>query len=328
MDFNDLEKVPVTYQGISDYFSSFGNTPVNPFELRKETMLRIEKHTGRPIICYVTKTNNVQGQAPAYIDHSDLTGFGDLLQTTEGENVDVFIVSNGGLPEAAERIVKLLRRKFKHVRFIVPANAYSAATLICFSGDQIIMDTIATLGPIDPQINGTPARAILRGFENVEKILKRDGPSALAVYMPLIAKYDISLLEICKSAQILSSKLAKEWLSHYMLKDANRKNKRKISSIVKFFSDFDKQNSHARSIDYELAKALGLNVSNLEEDSTLADLVRSLYNQYEIWFDKLAFYKMYENPRGISWGKETANMAMPYPILIPQTMPAQAPKAE
>jgi hypothetical protein len=31
------------------------------------------------------------------------------------------------------------------------------------------------------------------------------------------------------------------------------------------------------------------------------DLLRSLYNQYELWFDKTPFYKLFEDARGTSW---------------------------
>ena len=183
-DPSKLNNLPVTYQALSDYFGKLGEA--NPFTLRKETFLRIEAITGRPLICYVTKTHNLPHGIPAYIDDSDLTGFGDLIQSVQGESVDIFIVSNGGSVEATERIVRLVRERFKMVRFIVPANAYSAATLICFSGDEIVMGSLATLGPIDPQINGVPARAILRAFETIEKRLKEKGPRALTAYIPLI----------------------------------------------------------------------------------------------------------------------------------------------
>lgn len=114
-------------------------------------MLRIERATERSLICYVTKTHGIPPDVfvPAYIDDGDLTGFSDLVHSTEKDDVDVLLVSDGGSAEASERIVRLLRERFKTIRFIVPANAYSAATLICFSGDEIIMDSRGTLGPID-----------------------------------------------------------------------------------------------------------------------------------------------------------------------------------
>ena len=71
------KEIPASYQGIHDYFAGLGNA--NPFTLRKETFRRIEQITGRPLICYVTKTHNLPQGVPAYIDDSDLTGFDDLM---------------------------------------------------------------------------------------------------------------------------------------------------------------------------------------------------------------------------------------------------------
>jgi hypothetical protein len=174
---SELETLPISYQQINDYFQNLKEA--TPFNLRKETFLRIEAITGRPLICYVAKTSDVGPGVPIAIDHSDLIGFTDLAHAVPGKNVDIFLQSNGGSPEAAERIVRFLRERFDSIRFIISGNAYSAATLISFSGDTLIMSATGTLGPIDPQIKWIPARAILRGFENVEKEIVRGGAQSL-----------------------------------------------------------------------------------------------------------------------------------------------------
>lgn len=315
-----LEKIPITYQELMDYYAGAGK--ITPFDLRFETFLRIEKINERPLLCYVSKTHNLNPRTPSYINDNDLNGFDDLVQSIKGKSdlVDIFMISNGGSAEASERIVRLLRANFKNIRFIIPANAFSAATLICFSGDQIIMGSLATLGPIDPQINGVPARAILRAFETIEKRLKEEGPKALTAYMPLISKYDLHILEICKSAEELSKELAANWLSSYMLKCDE--NDDRIKSTVDFFLNFDFHKSHGRSIDRDLARGLGLEIAFTEDIEGLADLVRSLYNQYEFMFDKSPFYKMYENAHGIKWGRQSQVLGVQLPIPTPQGFPA------
>lgn len=312
-DPSKLEHLPVTYQGLSDHFVRLGQ--VNPFNLRRETFHRIEQITGRPLICYVIKTHNVPQGVPAYIDDNDLVGFTDLIQSVTGDQVDVFIVSNGGSAEAAERIVRMLRERFKSVRFIVPGNAYSAATLICFSGDEIVLAAGATLGPIDPQINGIPARAILRAFESLEARLKAEGPGALTAYMPLLSKYDLHLLEICKSAEELSKELAQAWLSSYLLKTTS--DNPRVVAAVKFFSDYDIHKSHGRSIDRQKARELLGKVVDAESDPLFGELIRSLYNQYELWFDQSGFFKMFEDSRGINWGRQAQSVTLQLPIMIP-----------
>ncbi|MDV2496522.1 MAG: hypothetical protein RX316_10010 [bacterium] len=310
-DPSKLKQLPVNYQDVSGFFEKFQKT--NPFALRKETFLRIEKITGRPLICYVSKIFDSSPNTPSYIDHSDLTGFGDLTQSINEDVVDIFIMSNGGSAEASERIVDLLRERFRHVRFIVPSNAYSAATLLCFSGDEVIMDELGTLGPIDPQINGIPVHAIKGAFERIEERLKKEGPKALTAYMPLIMKYDLHIFELCQSAEDLSRELAQTWLSTIMLKGLDDKSI--VKNIVEHFSNYDIHKSHSRGINRSKARDLGLNIIFPEDTEGLADLVRSLYNQYDFWFNQIKFYKMFENSRGINWGR------LEIPILVRSEMP-------
>lgn len=239
----------------------------------------------------------------------------------------MFIVSNGGSAEASERIVRLLRSRFKSVRFLVASNAYSAATLMCFSADEVVMTPLGTLGPIDPQINGVPARAILRAFENLEARLKTEGPRALTAYMPLISKYDLHILEICKSTQELSEELARTWLSTYMMKC--EPTAEPVTKIINFFKSYDVHKSHGRSIDRDRAREQGVEkIVNAENTHGLAPLLQSLLNQYDLWFDKTPFFKMYEGSRGIGWGRQQQTFTMHLPVQIPQIPTAPQPPGQ
>lgn len=315
-------EIPVTYQAIQDFFQRAGQA--KPFILRLETIRQIEVLTKRPLVCYVTKTNNAPQGLPTYVDNADLTGFDDLTQSIVEKGIDVFIVSNGGSAEAAERIVRLLRERFDSVRFIVPGNAYSAATLMCFSGDEVIMGARGTLGPIDPQINGIPTRTILRAFETLEQRLKDEGPRALTAYMPLISKYDLHMLEMCKSYEELSRELATMWLSQYMLKCP--RDDKQVKDIVDFFADYDTHKSHGRSIGITQARELKLEVADTQETPGLRDLVCSLYNQYEMWFDTTSFFKMFENAHGINWGRQAKTINVQLPTIMPPGNPQPAPQ--
>lgn len=321
VDFRSLDSLPISFQELTDFVEAQGE--INPFLLRRETFLRIERATQTPLICYVTKTANLAQGVPAHIDDSDLIGFDDLIYSTPGDAVDVFLISNGGSAEATERIVKMLREHYTQIRFILPANAYSAATLMCLAGNQIIMDSTATLGPIDPQYRGIPARAILRAFDWVKEQLKIEGPSALTAYMPLLSKYQLHELEVCKSAEELSTELAGMWLSKYMF-GCDRADPR-VTEIVSYLASYDLHKSHARGIDRKTAHTLGLNVLNIEQIDGLSDLVRSLRNQYAFWFDKTAFYKMFENAREINWGRQAQQLVLQLP---PGQIPIDNPQPE
>lgn len=301
---------PVMYQEISDFLVR--NPSIDPFQLRKNTITEIEKIIEMPLICYATNLNSPRSS----IEEDDVTGFSDLIYSTEGDSLGVFVISNGGSASAVERIVKLIRSKFSNVNFYVSGNAYSAATMMCFSGDKIIMLDQGTLGPIDPQINGRPAYAILKSFEEIQEKLKKDGASGIAAYMPLIAKYDLTLLEICRNAQELSKELAEQYLTQYMF--ANTDSKQKIEEIVSFFLDYGIHKTHGRSIDRKTAAEKGLKVENAEDTKGLADLLLSLHNQYKFFLSRSNFIKLYENIRGINWGIQEPVVQIPQMPVLPR----------
>jgi Serine dehydrogenase proteinase len=309
-------QIPVAYHEVTDHFVKAGT--INPGELRQKTLKSIEELTGRPILCYVAKTlENPHFVLPTMtpldeatsIDDNDMLGFTDLIESTPGNVADVLLVSNGGSPLAAERIVRMLRQKFTHIRFIIPANAFSAATMICFSGDEILMNAMSsTLGPIDPQITGVPVRAVIRGLEEIERRYKEEGQVVLDIYSLLIAKYSLPGIETCKSALGLATELSKSWLTHYMFRKElaeQTMTNSDIDCIVTTFLNYDEHKDHGRSIDRAKARDFKLRITNIEDTPGLNDLVRSLYNQYEKWFELTTFFKMYENTRGVSWGRQS-----------------------
>lgn len=74
-----------------------------------------------------------------------------LIPDKENE-IDLLIVSQGGDPVVAWRIMGLLRERFNRVNVLVPFSAQSAATVLALGADSIVMHPNACLGPIDPQI--------------------------------------------------------------------------------------------------------------------------------------------------------------------------------
>lgn len=55
---------------------------------------------------------------------------------------------------AAWSLVNLIRQFCKTFEVIVPSKSRSSGTIICLGADSIIMTKQATLGPIDPSVNG------------------------------------------------------------------------------------------------------------------------------------------------------------------------------
>ena len=239
-------------------------------QLRMQCYKEIEECRKRPLIVYASRFLNAPQGIPVSIDLPDIDGFTDLVSSFKKEkSIDILVHSPGGQPDAVERIVNILRNNFEEVHFIIPHSAYSAATMLALSGNSIIIHPSATLGPIDPQLDGIPARSIKRGFEKVRDILKKEGPEALPAYIPLIEKYSLDLLEICEDSEKLSKELVSTWLCEYMFE--GKKNTNEIKKTVDYFSDYDKHLLHSRPLLFKKIKDLGLKISIAEND--LQDLI-------------------------------------------------------
>jgi ClpP class serine protease len=154
--------------------------------MRRKLISEIQEITGRKMISYVA---NVDAPLGNTIDYNDTMAFNDLL-TVMGfpENLDLLLHSIGGTVEATQKLVLMLRDKVKSLRVIIPEMAKSAATLLAFASNEILMSYMAELGPIDPQVLVgydqagrpiyRPAWSVLHSVESAREELKKGDPSA------------------------------------------------------------------------------------------------------------------------------------------------------
>ena len=304
-----------TSQQFNEFISSNAQDPSLAnvlLSLRLSCYEAIEGFRKRPLLIYSSKFINALPGTPNNIDISDIDGFTDLVQSIRGKSksVDVLLHSPGGQPDATERIVHILRNDFEEVHFIVPHSAYSAATMLALSGDSITLHPSATLGPIDPQINGTPARSIKRGFDKVKEIIKTEGPEALPAYIPLIEKYSLDLLEICEDSEKLSKELVSNWITDFMLK-GKEKHQGQVKDSVEYFSDYDTHLLHSRPLVISKLKKFDLNIYQSEDP--LTELIWEAYVHINGFFGLTAFVKLYENRYGVSWGTQFQQMVIQPP---------------
>jgi len=293
-----------TYQNIIDSIK----TPKECLDKRIYLLKEIEKITGFPLLVYVSdfrKPDNI-------ILPEDKTYFSDLVENITSERVDILINSPGGLAEVTEAIVRFLRSKFTHIRFIVPNCAKSAATLMVLSGDEILMDYRSELGPIDPQVQypsldgfkREAAEDILDGFEDAKEALKKEGPNAIPAYTPLLSKYTIGLLRGCSNAILLSKKLAVDWLRDYMYRD--EVNCKEPESIMEYFSSHKRTLSHNRAIGIGKCIQLKMKIMDLSipDNEILSKKIWELWCLYELHFERSPAIKIFENSFGCTLQKQ------------------------
>lgn len=131
----------------------------NRIDLYKE----IENQRKSKLIVYATsdrkglETQIASDVIPIFTEHLDKIG--------DTEKISLYLYTRGGETLAAWSLVNLIRNFCKEFEVIIPFNCHSAGTLICLGANKIIMTKQATLGPIDPSVNG-PLNPMIPGLNN------------------------------------------------------------------------------------------------------------------------------------------------------------------
>ncbi len=122
------------------------------YQQRKTLLADWGKARGATALLYVTgDRQNWETQVHAealdrFVHHLDSTG--------QVSKITLILYTRGGSTLAAWSIVNLIRQFCDELEVVVPSKAHSAGTLICLGADSIMMTKQATLGPIDPSVNG------------------------------------------------------------------------------------------------------------------------------------------------------------------------------
>lgn len=303
-------------------------------ELRREFIRKVEEITGRPLIIYATDFNNnekVQAAAgEVTIDSRDKIAFHDVISGIGGNNLDVLIQSPGGSAEAAEAIIDLLRSRYSNLRFIIPDQAKSAATMMCCAADQLLMDEKSELGPIDPQmiiVRGdkqlirAPAQAIIDQFELARKSIS-ENPSNLPVWLPIIQTLGPSLLKECENADRLSRELVRSWLEKYMFRDEGNKVE-KANAASEYLAKSQEHLSHGRRIGIEQLNQLGFNVLDTRTNPQLQSAIWELFLSIMLTFDNSSAFKITENGHGRTLIRHVVLQQIQ--LQTPQPIPAVPP---
>ena len=190
-----------------------------------------------------------------YIDVNDSEDVLRAIKLTDPDRpIDLIVHTPGGLVLAAGQIAHALRRHRAKVTVLVPHYAMSGGTLIALAADEIVMDSNAVLGPVDPQIGDMPAASIVKMVE-----LKQ--PSHVSDEMLVLA-------DIAQKARVQTGTFVAEILGKHLSRD-------KALSLATILSDG--RFTHDFPITVESARRLGLPVS-INMPPTIYDLM-DLYPQ-------------------------------------------------
>jgi len=230
----------------------------------------------------------------------------DLLKEKSIDKLDFYIETPGGSGEAAEEIVRCLRKKSDHISFVVSGEAKSAGTLIVLSGNEILMTQTGSLGPIDAQIR--IGRSPVSAMDYKEWIEKKQIEAKKNNYLnpvdaTIIAQISPGELQGVYQSLKFAEDLVKEWLPKYKFNNWEITETRKIKvtekmkeerakEIVDKLTDRDEWHSHGRSIKIDDLDGL-LKIIRVDDDPDLKNLVYRIQMVCKLIFDSSTNYKIF-----------------------------------
>ncbi|EQD24014.1 MAG: hypothetical protein D084_Lepto4C00627G0006 [Leptospirillum sp. Group IV 'UBA BS'] len=272
-------------------------------EVRRHYLGKLHEYTTRNVVAYYSGWLSRPPQTPNLsIGDEDKNGFMTAVHGLDRSlGLDLILHTPGGDIAATESIVDYLWTMFdKDVNVIVPQLAMSAGTMIACSAQKIIMGKESNLGPIDPQLGGVAAQAVLDEFQMAVESIKRD-PATIPLWQAIIGKYHPTFLYECLQSIEWSRSMVKEWLKNNMFFNENEKNREKKSqNVLKEIADHSNTKTHSRHFSMKKCLEIDLNIVELEKDNELQDLVLTVHHAYMHTFSQSGAVKIIENHKGVA----------------------------
>lgn len=266
--------------------------------VRRKYLAQVSDVTQRNVIAYYSAWLQKPKMANTSINDKDKSGLMLTIHRMERtKGLDIILHTPGGDLAATESLVDYLFSMFgKDIRVIVPQLSMSAGTMIALSSKEIIMGNHSNLGPIDPQMGGLPAQAILDEFDEAKADIKAN-PHSQVLWRTIVSKYNPTLLGACRQAIDWSQEMVAEWLKFNMCDGDDTR----VQAILGVFSDHKVQKSHARHISKSECEKAGLNISTLENDQALQDAVLTTHHAFMHTFTHTNAVKIVENQMGVAY---------------------------
>jgi hypothetical protein len=276
--------------------------------VRRKYLADLHELTGRNIIVYYSGWLQkpelgtiLPGFSGFNVNDTDKNGFMAVIHGLDrSKGLDLLLHTPGGDTAATESLVDYLRAMFgSNIRAIVPQLALSAGTLIALACKTILMGEHSSLGPIDPLFFGLPAHGVIEEFKRAMEEVQ-ENQIAAALWQPIIAKYNPTLIGECEKAIAWSEEMAREWLVEGMFAGFDHAED-KAEQVITELGDHALTKSHARHISMRRAKEIGLEIVALEDDQNLQEAVMSVHHTCILTFEGTPAFKIIENHEGIAY---------------------------
>ena len=134
---------------------------------RKISLLERERESRVILLVHRQETMRLLGfPIVQYINMNDTEEIIHAIRMTDPEMpLDIVLHTPGGVALAALQIARALKGHRGRTTVFVPHYAMSGGTLVALAADQVVLSQHAVLGPVDPQIDGKPAAAIMEAID-------------------------------------------------------------------------------------------------------------------------------------------------------------------
>lgn len=281
-------------------------------ELRR-SIKEIEDCRRRTLICYIA--NVIHGMNGISIDATDELPFREMVTSVPSEikEIDIVLVTPGGIVSQVVNFVHALRPRFEKVNFIVLNMAMSAGTIFIMSGDEIIMSEQSKFGPIDPQVPNkdgryVPAQSILTAIKDIQEKGQKALDNGLQpnwTDVQILKNIDVREIGEALSASNYAIQITKEFLEKYKFSTwkvhkrdnspvSDEERNAKANEIASNLCNHEKWKEHSHFIDRETAwNECGLLITPSESIDGLDRAMRRMWALLHWIFENSQFTKLY-----------------------------------
>ena len=236
-------------------------------------LINYELNNNRKIIIIINEINYSDVKISKLLKNylipiNDHMGFMRCIQNSKYYELDLIINSDGGDIFSCDTIVNILLSFKGRKDAYIPYYAFSAASVITFSCDNIYIDKFAQLGPVDPQISVSIDNDSEEEYIPAKTLIKMNRRGLLDKEL-MISYYEGKLLYddgIRTFKKILGNKY---------------ENKVKNKIVTEFCSG---KYPHSKPFNVKDLIDMGININVFipEEISSISKLLLKLLNSYDI----------------------------------------------
>jgi len=238
----------------------------------KRSIKEIEDVRQKTLLCYIANVINATNGTS--IDATDDLPFREMVASVppEVKEIDIVLVTPGGVATQVVNFVHTLRPRFDKVNFILLDMAMSAGTIFIMSGDDIIMSKQSKFGPIDPQVPNkdgrlVPAQSILTAIKDIQERGQdalNNGKQPNWTDVQILKNIDAREIGAALSASKYSIQITKDFLEKYKFSNWKEhtsghtpvtldEKKLKAMEIASDLCNHEKWKDHSHFIDREAA---------------------------------------------------------------------------